>query len=468
MGGNSLNVLDVSRRLAADPRISYPRGEGVDNPRTGDDVEPPGFDAEIVDGEAAALLRRGDADEPAACAAGVVRGPFAPCEILARPVLRDYAEYLRAEGVAFDNLDGSNGGEDKGGDGSGGGEDGDGSGGDRRLGAEPIDVGGDSLERCALAACSLGAAPVVRSLLKSGVHPRGSHLRAAAAVVSPADALETVAALLAAGADPNEASAKGTLATHVAAARGNCAVLVALLEAGARAGAKDRDKQTALHLAARSGDVETVRAAARFAAGLRTRDGGLESWDRWKRTASAWALRAGDAECLKVLADAGATLTGLERDVSAIATWRHGSLSERSESQLRSRPERKRSAAAEVVEALAARLAADADEDDAAEAASALRELVCANARNRRAAGRAGAVPRLLDRIRRLTCVDSIGALRNIANDAAASREAGELGAVDALADVVRAAASNGVRGGSKGAASTGGSCSPREARFGR
>ena len=454
LGGNSLNVLDVSRRLAADPRISYPRGEGVDNPRTGDDVEAPGFDAEIVDGEAAALLRRGEADEPAACAAGVVRGPFAPCEILARPVLRDYAEYLRAEGVAFDNLDGSNGGEDKGGedgDGSGGGEDGDGSGGDRRLGAEPIDVGGDSLERCALAACSLGAAPVVRSLLKSGVRPRGSHLRAAAAVVSPADALETVAALLAAGADPNEASAKGTLATHVAAARGNCAVLVALLEAGARAGAKDRDKQTALHLAARSGDVETVRAAARFAAGLRTRDGGLESWDRWKRTASAWALRAGDAECLKVLADGGATLTGLERDVSAIATWRHGSLSERSESQLRSRPERKRSAAAEVVEALAARLAADADEDDAAEAASALRELVCANARNRRAAGRAGAVPRLLDRIRRLTCVDSIGALRNIANDAAASREAGELGAVDVLADVVRAAASNGGQRGVRG-----------------
>ena len=239
LGGNSLNVLDVSRRLVADPRISYPRGLGF---RTGDDVEPPGFDAEIIDGEAAALLRRGDADEPAACAAGVVRGPFAPCEILARPVLRDYAEYLRAEGVAFTNLDGDGGAADDDSnrgeaieDGSNGGEDGDGSGGGRRLGADPIDVG-DSLERCALAACSLGAASVVRSLLKSGVQPRGSHLRAAAAAVSPNAALETVAALLAAGADPNEASAKGTLATHVAAARGNRAVLVALLEAGASAG----------------------------------------------------------------------------------------------------------------------------------------------------------------------------------------------------------------------------------------
>lgn len=192
--------------------------------------------------------------------------------------------------------------------------------------------------------------------------------------------------------------------------------------------------------------METVRAAAGFAARLRTRDGGLESWDRWKRTAAAWALRAGDAECLAALADAGAKLTGLERDVSE--RWRHGELSERSATQLRSRPERKRSAAAEVVEALSARLAADADEADAAEAASALRELVCADAGNRRAAGRAGAVPRLLDRIRRLTCVDSIGALRNIANDAAASREAGELGAVDVLADVVRAAAASGDRGG--------------------
>ena len=436
LGGNSLNVLDVSRRLAADPRISYPRGSGF---RTGDDVEPPGFDAEIVDGEAAALLRRGDADEPAACAAGVVDGPFAPCEILARPVLRDYAEYLRAEGVAFTNLDGSNSGEAIK----------DGTGGGRRLGAgEPIDaVAGDSLERCVLAACTLGAAPVVRSLLKSGgFRPRGSHLRAAAAAVSPNAALETVTALLAGGADPNEASGKGTLATHVAAARGNRAVLVALLEAGASAGAKDRDKQTALHLAARSGDVETVRAAAQFAAKLRTRDGGLESWDRWKRTAAAWALRGGDAECLAALADAGATLTGLERDVSE--RWRtHGRLSERSATQLRSRPERKRSVKAEVVEALSRRLAADAEEADAAEAASALRELVCADARNRRVAGRAGAVPRLLDRIRRVTCVDSIGALRNIANDAAASREAGELGAVDVLADVVRAAAS-GNRGG--------------------
>ena len=102
-----------------------------------------------------------------------------------------------------------------------------------------------------------------------------------------------------------------------------------------------------------------------------------------------------------------------------------------------------------MVQALSARLAADADEADAAEAASALRELVCADAGNRRAAGRAGAVPRLLDRIRRLTCVDSIGALRNIANDAAASKEAGELGAVDVLADVVEPR--RGVRGGPGG-----------------
>ena len=77
-------------------------------------------------------------------------------------------------------------------------------------------------------------------------------------------------------------------------------------------------------------------------------------------------------------------------------------------------------------------------EDVATEAASALRELVCANAENRRASRDAGAVPKLLRRIRAFTCVESIGALRNIANDPVASNEAGELGAVDALVDVIR------------------------------
>ena len=417
LGGNSLNVLDVSRRLANDPRLS--RIPGSTEASSGG--PPRGSDAGIVDGEAAALLRRDD-DEPAACAAGIVEGPFAPCEILARPALRDYAAYLITQGVRFIGDDANDAkGTDVCIDGS-------------------AEEGGDSLERCALAACGLGVVPAVRSLLKSGTTPRGSYLRAAAASVDPTRAYGAVAALLNAGADPNDASEKGTRATHIAAARGNAAVLEALLDAGAFAGAKDFDKQTILHLAVRSGDVATTRVAAHACACLRTREGGLESWDRWKRTAGAWALRFGDAESLSILRDAGAKLTGLERDVSEYThggVTHHGELSERSEVQMRSRPARKRGASAEVIEALTRRLDGR-DEAAATEAASALRELVCANAENRRASRDAGAVPKLLRRIRAFTCVESIGALRNIANDPVASNEAGELGAVDALVDVIR------------------------------
>ena len=433
LGGNSLNVLDVSRRLANDPRLS--RIPGSTEASSGG--PPRGSDAGIVDGEAAALLRRDD-DEPAACAAGIVEGPFAPCEILARPALRDYAAYLIAQGVRFAGHDAN----------------------DQVTtavctdGSAEEEEGGDSLERCVLAACGLGVVPAVRSLLKSGTTPRGSYLRAAAASVDPTRAYGAVAALLNAGADPNDASEKGTRATHIAAARGNAAVLEALLDAGAFAGAKDFDKQTILHLAVRSGDVATTRVAAHACACLRTREGGLESWDRWKRTAGAWALRFGDAESLSILRDAGAKLTGLERDVSEYThggVTHHGELSERSEVQMRSRPARKRGASAEVIEALTRRLDGR-DEAAATEAASALRELVCANAENRRASRDAGAVPKLLRRIRAFTCVESIGALRNIANDPVASNEAGELGAVDALVDVIRtnAAASVSLGGGGR------------------
>ena len=433
LGGNSLNVLDVSRRLANDPRLS--RIPGSTEASSGG--PPRGSDAGIVDGEAAALLRRDD-DEPAACAAGIVEGPFAPCEILARPALRDYAAYLIAQGVRFAGHDAN----------------------DQVTtavctdGSAEEEEGGDSLERCVLAACGLGVVPAVRSLLKSGTTPRGSYLRAAAASVDPTRAYGAVAALLNAGADPNDASEKGTRATHIAAARGNAAVLEALLDAGAFAGAKDFDKQTILHLAVRSGDVATTRVAAHACACLRTREGGLESWDRWKRTAGAWALRFGDAESLSILRDAGAKLTGLERDVSEYThggVTHHGELSERSEVQMRSRPARKRGASAEVIEALTRRLDGR-DEAVATEAASALRELVCANAENRRASRDAGAVPKLLRRIRAFTCVESIGALRNIANDPVASNEAGELGAVDALVDVIRtnAAASVSLGGGGR------------------
>jgi len=56
-------------------------------------------------------------------------------------------------------------------------------------------------------------------------------------------------------------TAAGTLASHLAAARGDADSLSALLAAGAPPGACDADKQTILHLAARSGMAQQITAA---------------------------------------------------------------------------------------------------------------------------------------------------------------------------------------------------------------
>lgn len=79
LGGNSINVLAVSRALEGDKRLRYTRDTSSFESRNEANA------VGIESGEAAALLRRGD--EPAACAFGIIDGPFAPCEILARPVL---------------------------------------------------------------------------------------------------------------------------------------------------------------------------------------------------------------------------------------------------------------------------------------------------------------------------------------------------------------------------------------------
>ena len=404
LGGTSLNVLAVSKALASDDGIvrsrDTARGEIVRDARIG-----------LRDGEAAALLN--DGEEPAACAFDVIDGPFAPCEIFARPVLRDYVDYLRAQGIDADvNAPAS-------------------------TAVEP--QRDTSANRRMLAACGRGVAPVVRALLATGVEASGEHLRAAAASLAD-EAVDVVQTLLAAGADASSSSATaGTLATHVAAARGNSEMLEMLLAAGAPAGAKDADKQTICHLAVRSGDVSTVRVAANACKHLKTRKGGLESWDRWKRTPAAWALVAGSSEILAELRDAGANLTSLETDVSN--AWVHGSLSAKSEVQLAHRPVRKRGAAAEVLSALAARLDAANVESERIEAATAIRELVCANAENREKARTIGLVPKLCELARDRHCVEAIGALRNLATNRSAAGAAGDAGAMEILGNVIRARA---------------------------
>ena len=404
LGGSSLNVVAASRALAEDARLSRPAADA----NRADDDEARGL------GEAAALLPAND--EPAACASfpgAFTDGPLAPCEILAKPTVREYAAFLAASGVTFTGA--------------------------RETDDDENDYY-DLDDRYAMEACGRGVLAVARSLFDGGVRPRGRHLRAAAASLSD-DADAVVRELIARGVDVSEPSPAGTLATHLAAARGRAMTLRALLAAGTPPGAKDADKQTILHLAARSGDVETVRVAADAVKHLQTRRGGLEAWDRWKRTAAAWALREGSGDALRALRDAGAKLSALEREASHKT---HGELSAKSEVQWTHRPTRKREASAEVMEALSRALdgtRVEDDEEDARRAVSALRDLVCANAANRETSRALGIIPKLCARVRERHCVDAIGAIRNLAASAASAAEARESGALDALADVVRARA---------------------------
>ena len=69
------------------------------------------------------------------------------------------------------------------------------------------------------------------------------------------DDAETAAALLAAGADVNAATAKGVTALMRAAATGNAALVQRLLDAGADVRATDSEGNTALRLADKNADV---------------------------------------------------------------------------------------------------------------------------------------------------------------------------------------------------------------------
>lgn len=406
LGGNSLSVLAVSRQLARALDSDSRRRRGASLEENGE--------IGLRDGEAAALLRT-TGDEPAACNFGVVEGPFAPCEILARPVLRDYANYLRERGVTIVQDEETHTREDS-------------------SSSSP-----DAMDRCMLAACNRGVLPVVSTLADLGVPIRGEYLRVAAASLAN-DALRVVQCLIANGADVSQSSEAGTLPTHVAAARGHSSILAALLAAGAPPGAKDGDKQTILHLAARSEDAETIRVAANACKDLKTRAGGLEAWDRWKRTAASWALHSGSIEALRILHAAGAKLNNLESAVSSSSSaWRHGELSARSRVQFNHRPERKKIASLDALEALSVKLdETRVDDEERRQAASAIRELVCANAENRARSREFGVIPKLCARARERQCLDSIGALRNLAANTENAVEAGECGAMQILADIIR------------------------------
>ena len=105
----------------------------------------------------------------------------------------------------------------------------------------------------------------------------------------------------------------GVMAAHLGAAV--CPItLQLLLDAGTPLTAKDANKQTVLHHAARSGQAESLAlilplwvqsgAVGRTSAPLK---GGVLDWrDRWHRTAVTWAVLNGHVQALEVLCQHGA------------------------------------------------------------------------------------------------------------------------------------------------------------------
>ena len=309
-------------------------------------------------------------------------------------------------------------------------------------------------------------------------------------------------ALLGAGADARARTAAGTNAAHLAAARGERALLELLLVRGCDPGAADGDKQTVAHLAARRGAFGAAETAALACAPLRTGKGGLESWDAWRRTPADWALANGASDALLALRDAGARVRALASRVASAAAVTRAY-------KARDVSERKTAKATSVLAALVAETRrfsvstrAKADEaledtellnvtksgirDDVPErstraieaeivaagrAAATLKELVCANAFNRDAARELGAMAPLvamvasvassppksdsahagsrleasalsaLHQARIRVAIDAAGALRNLAYANAANRAAAiAAGAVEALEAATRGA----------------------------
>ena len=412
MGGDSIKALQVSRALSASlvhasevcrsrPVVARTELDGSSGSGNGNG----NGNGNGEEGDAGMPRRLMTVREAVAAGAeradyGLLRGVFSPVELLRRPQLGRYAEYLRKAGVRVADDEGGDGaeaamevgaeagaataaGEPTGGEGGEGGEMQQ-DGGDAeaaavlaRLQSELRDAGAASelLQRALVAAARRGHAPLARCALALGaaVAPRpAAKLRGGAAVnalgglpalhvACRAGHVGVVGLLLDASAPPTLLSPSGLPPLHVAAASlllppgaaeeeeggmaasgdarehamehtGATAAMRLLLSRGAPLEMRDDRRQTALHAAARAGNVaaigvlvEAAAAAAAAAAALQAaggrpakrpnKDPFVELRDRWHRTALHWAVVNAEAGAVRALVAAGAAVNAVPMPV---------------------------------------------------------------------------------------------------------------------------------------------------------
>ncbi|OLQ07287.1 Plipastatin synthase subunit B [Symbiodinium microadriaticum] len=270
LGGGSVHAVRVTRLLRV---VLHGGGGGKAKWAEGtSDWRNPAGDASLF----LPPERAGDAE----CHFGLCDGgPFAPCALLERPVLRNYASFLAEAGV--------------------------------RVGKETEDPGADGadLPRALESGLRTGREALVRALLLARASATGGlerRQRGTAPLHWAAQRCSgwVVEALLAFRAHVTQATEAGAVPAQVAAAAGNASALRALLENGTPACVRDASKQSLLHYAARSASaarlhqafdvVDVIHLAVQHGAEVDCRDKQL-------RTPLHWAALSGDAAVVAAL-----------------------------------------------------------------------------------------------------------------------------------------------------------------------
>ena len=260
LGGDSISALRICNYVKNATHLS----------------DPSRFDKITAFKDVASMLIKAEAPEESVCELGEVMGPYAPCELIARPVLETYAAYLTENGVVPNAAQTTEEGT--------------------------VDATPDPLvmyccrhNDLPLLCTALDAGAVVATQCAWGpVHEAAAH--------SEVDIVEKLLTAV----DVKTVSS----ALHVAAARGKACHLSLLLREGADPSCLDADQQTILHLASRGGHqacVEAVLGHIRSA-------GVLDHKDSEGKTALSWAIANGHHDVAVYLAEQGLEpLTALER-----------------------------------------------------------------------------------------------------------------------------------------------------------